>query len=271
MPSILTFYSKNIKWITKQFPRIFIILNGLLLGSETLTIPFSFSYGVGFEEASTEWALAASPYPLLSQHYEQCKFLLLQAQGGFLKRDVWLSLSGNYGIFGKGEIENRFRAQEELFLPSEGSLSAGAFTLGYFISLTPDRPSRSFLIPHLGYASDWLKLNSCLSSLSQKWYGPFLGGELDIHTHDGLIVLLNYHYHWLTLHQTLALVKEPSKTWKSHHAYGHEAKVGIQTYLYQKIKIGASLHYLYYRKTQPSLFSCYREDLSIVLEYCYDF
>lgn len=154
---------------------------------------------------------------------------------------------------------------------THGILGDGALTLGYLISMTPDRPSKTFLIPDVGYSGYLLKLKTSTTKFKQVWYGPFLGGSLQVNTRDGFIVSLKYNYHWLTLHHNLALSSLDKVSLKFHHAYGHEADLDVQTYLCQNIKIGASLHYIYYRKSTPTTFSSQREDLSISLKYIYDF
>lgn len=250
--------------IKKQIRIIIILtcLNILVLSSETLTTPFSLIYGMGFEEVNTKWDSCSS---FSSQNYEHIKFLLFQGEGTFLRRNVEFSLGVDYGVFGKGEVENTI-PDSEYFLSTKGYLADGLFNLGYLISLTPDHPNNTYLIPQGGYSSYWLTLKTSETKFKQLWYGPFLGGALQINTRDGLIVFLNYHYHFLTLHHNLNDI-----TLKFHHAYGHDAQLNIQTYLFQNIKLGAALHYIYYRKSTPTTFSAQREDLSITLQFIYDF
>lgn len=259
--------NKMIFKIKNQLYTIIVILNfnHLLLSSEKLTIPFSFLYGMGFEETNTKWDSFPPSNAISSQNYEHIKFLLFQGQGTFIRRNVFLSLTADYGIFGKGEVENIF-IEPQKFLPTSGFLADGTFTLGYLIPITPDRPDQTCLIPEGGYSSYWLKLNTSLTHFKELWHGPFLGGALQVTTRDGMIVFLKYNYHWLTLHHTL-----DGATLKFHHAYGHEAELNVQTYLFQNIKLGAALHYIYYRNSNPTPFSAQREDLSISLQFIYDF
>lgn len=241
------------------------LLTTWLIGSETLTHPFAFTLGMGFEETSTKWSNLDC-----SQNYEHIKFLLFQAAGSSLNRNVLFMFGGDYGIFGKGELEET-KVSSTLFFPTQGVLADAFFTLGYLITLTPDRPTITTLIPQAGYSGYWLHLSTSPTHFKEQWYGPFLGGSLDIMTNQGVVVSLLYHYHWLTLHHTLTHNHSSPTKLKFHHAYGHEAELKLQTYLFQKIRLGASLHYFYYRKAHPTSYSAQREDLSISLQYIYDF
>lgn len=233
--------------------------------SETLTRPCTLLTGVGFEETNTQWST-----PTEAKKYEHIKFLLFQTEALSITRNVVFSIGGWSGFLGKGEVENIYQALIT-FAHTQGMLAGGTFWLGYLIPITPDHPTVTSLIPQGGYSGDWLKLSTPGTHFTEIWYGPFLGASLEIATHQGLIVSLLYHYHWLTLHHTLFQKNMRSTTMKFHHAYGHEAALKVQTYLFQNIRLGASLHYFYYRKANPTSYNAMREDLAISLHYIYDF
>jgi hypothetical protein len=236
-----------------------------LEGSETISAPFSFMTGLGFEETTTQWSS-----PIASENYEHIKFIVFQLEGSSIARNVFLGLRATYGILGTGAVECLDKNQSTFF-STHGSLADSWFVLGYLIPLTPDRPTLTYLTPETGYSGSWLTLYTSYTCFTELWYGPFFGGSLKISTNQGFTVRLTYHYHWLTLHHTLYLYSLERTKLKFHNAYGHEAELNIQTYLFQNIKIGAALHYFYYSKATSTPYNAHREDLSIALQYIYEF
>lgn len=146
-----------------------------------------------------------------------------------IHRDLFFFLKGDYGIFGRGDLFQRyanlsFTSEEPRFQFNPNGWSAdGSGSFGYTVNLTADRTYKVLFIPLLGYSGHFEQLHrshpspdpytsspaagadffSMQSTLPQKlhmtWYGFFLGGGFQIEPGGRLILQAGYTYHWMRL------------------------------------------------------------------------
>lgn len=146
-----------------------------------------------------------------------------------IHRDLFFYLRGGYGLFGKGDLFQRFAdlsftSEEPRFsFQANGWAADGSGSFGYAVNLTADRTYKVLCIPLLGFSGHFEQLHrnhpspnpysssqalgadsfSLFSSLPQKlhmtWYGFFLGGGFQIEPGGRFILQAGYTYHWMRL------------------------------------------------------------------------
>ncbi|PCI95722.1 hypothetical protein COB11_01350 [Candidatus Aerophobetes bacterium] len=263
--------------------------------------------GCGLFESTIKAKAKLSGEDILSQHIDNLKFIKIEGIFYTIQHSIYLGFEGSYGFLGRGNLDQKvswdsFNSQT-CYLTKGKSADLGV-QFGYKFYLTPYHLNVTSLMPKFGYSgffmdvedkalrktptiAEGFSLDRSKGVLKQRWYGPFLGGALEIKTYQGFGVTLSYDYYFFSLINNSfasfnfsdgSVLKLKSK--KSYGGgYGHHPKASVSFDINNTLKFGASLNYLYFKEKSSSTTvknltdhiplntsgSYQREDLSVVL------
>ncbi|MCH9631507.1 MAG: hypothetical protein S4CHLAM37_15300 [Chlamydiia bacterium] len=263
--------------------------------------------GCGLFESTIKAKAKQSGEDILSQHIDNLKFIKVEGIFFTIQHSIYLGFEGSYGFIGRGNLDQKvswdnFSTQTHYL--TEGKSADLGVQFGYKFYLTPYHLNVTSLMPKFGYSgffmdledrstrkssttSEGFKLDKSTGVLKQRWYGPFLGGALEIKTYQGFSVTLSYDYYFFSLlNNSFASFDFTSgnalrlKSKKSYGGgYGHHPKASVSFDINSILKLGASLNYLYFKEKSSSTRvknltshtsmntsgSYQREDLSVLL------
>jgi hypothetical protein len=138
-------------------------------------------------------------------------------------RDVTFFLRGAYGVFGAGNLNQKYSNlsftsdQPHFIFDTDGWTADGSGYFGYAVNLTADRTYKVILTPLLGYSAhfehisrkggepnplqteDYSMFSSLPSQLHLSWYGFLMGGSFTIEPGNQLVLNVGYSYHFIGL------------------------------------------------------------------------
>lgn len=269
-------------------------------------------FGCGFFETTIKAKAKQTGVDILSQSLENLKFIKAECLFFTIQKSIYLGLEGSLGFLGRGDLTQKvswdtFGASNCYY--TKGKSADLGVQFGYKFYLTPYHLNVTTLMPRFGYSGFFMKIDDntmkkkCSvsnspsfthsnSSLKQIWYGPYLGGALEIKTYQGFSVTMSYDYYFFSLRNSsftsYKLIENSLELLSKkdyNGGYGHHPKLSVSFDLNPIISLGASLNYLYFKEKCSSTpvknvsdclrlntsGSYQREDLSAILFIAFQF
>lgn len=235
--------------------KVFFCISSLSFASETITIPFQFQTGFGFEESTIKASFKDNGETVFSQVFDNLKFVKVQGKGFTIQKSVYFSVYGSYGDLGYGSLTETAALPDFI---SSSSYTKGynyqlGVELGYKFYLSEYHLNEVTLMPTFGLARFYTTIQSQnnTSFLTERWQGPYLGAVLEILTYQGFSIALGYNYCFLSfLEKTKAqfpsLALQSRKNFSS--GYGHNPSIEANFYISKSVQLGTILNYYYFKQ-----------------------
>lgn len=257
------------KLLLKSF-LIFFAMCDFAISGETITVPLQIQIGTGFFESNLKSKAKQSTGNILAQNVDNLKFIKTQLSFFTIYHSLYFGMVASFATLGKGTIEQTIDyldTFDSISSKTSGKSSDVSLQFGYPFYLTPYHLNQTTLMPKFGFGGFWMSVKNkgCpgdlnKSKLNQTWYGPFVGGALEIKTYQGFCTILDYDYFFFSLKNSSyarLLKEEPQPIILNakntfHGGYGHNPKLSVFFDLSALVKIGASLNYVYFKEKSSS-------------------
>lgn len=195
----------------------------------TIVVPWTVELDTGYQEDHFNWRIQDKGNPsteLIGEKYSDIKFWSSRLRLYTVYRDLYVSVNFDYGVFGKGKLDQQSVAGSETTtnprfnFTTTGHNYLAKITGGYQCNLTPMRYYQVILTPIFGYSLSYEKLrrkpeqveyNTATleidsnpgEPLTMHWSGPFAGVEIIMNPSGPFHYEIGYAYNWLYVHQSI--------------------------------------------------------------------
>lgn len=275
--------------------KLFLLFLGCLIPLFcTITEPVTFEIETGYREDYLNWKSLTDDDLELLEYKETYKGLQYWQSNLLIRsitRDFYLEVEGGYGGLINGDMHQKYANQSftnDDFKASYNVIRGNDWNaegvIGMLVNLTPERFTKLILIPKLGYSSWWRiiytdnpsPLSLTVSDniydddsiivfsmnrrrLKQVWYGPTIGGGLQINPNNKVILKANYMFHWMKVDNKAEASYRRYYDSEDHladimenfhaddiKAYGHVGKISASYGISDKFRLGIGARFQYY-------------------------